>query len=62
MNVKAAINVSQLVAQGMKERGLGGSIVNVSSQAGVAALKSEWLVMREMLSTQAFSRYLYSHN
>lgn len=39
VNVKAAINISQLVAKGMKESGTGGSIVNVSSQAGIGALK-----------------------
>lgn len=31
INVKAVINITQFVAQGMKERGQGGSIVNISS-------------------------------
>ena len=37
VNVKAVLNVSQVVAAGMAERG-GGSIVNISSQASMAAL------------------------
>ncbi|XP_063077280.1 L-xylulose reductase [Engraulis encrasicolus] len=39
INVKAALHVAQLVARGMKERGAGGSIVNVSSQASQSALR-----------------------
>ncbi|GFY73236.1 hypothetical protein TNIN_418731 [Trichonephila inaurata madagascariensis] len=38
INVKAVINISQIVAKGMKERGTGGSIVNISSQAALIAL------------------------
>ncbi|KAG8195669.1 hypothetical protein JTE90_003814 [Oedothorax gibbosus] len=38
VNVKAVVNISQIVARGMKERGEGGSIVNVSSQAAIIAL------------------------
>ncbi|XP_077537814.1 L-xylulose reductase-like isoform X2 [Haemaphysalis longicornis] len=37
-NVKAVINVSQICAKSMKERGVPGAIVNVSSQAGIVAL------------------------
>lgn len=37
-NVKAAINVSQICAKSMKERNVAGAIVNISSQAGIAAL------------------------
>ncbi|KAL3189710.1 hypothetical protein MRX96_021176 [Rhipicephalus microplus] len=37
-NVKAVVNVSQLCAKSMKDRGVGGAIVNVSSQAGIVAL------------------------
>lgn len=33
VNVKAVINVSQVVAEGMIKRKSGGSIVNISSQA-----------------------------
>lgn len=33
VNVKAVINVSQVVAKGMIKQGRGGSIVNISSQA-----------------------------
>ncbi|EZA57458.1 L-xylulose reductase, partial [Ooceraea biroi] len=39
VNVKAVLNVSQVVAKGMIERKSGGSIVNISSQAGQAAFK-----------------------
>ncbi|XP_072522837.1 L-xylulose reductase [Salminus brasiliensis] len=39
VNVKAALHVAQIVARGMKDRGLGGSIVNVSSQASQCAFK-----------------------
>ncbi|XDV45156.1 hypothetical protein PO909_013295 [Leuciscus waleckii] len=39
VNVKAALHVAQIVARGMKERGTGGSIVNISSQASQCALK-----------------------
>jgi L-xylulose reductase len=38
VNVKAVINVSQVVAQSMKATSKGGSIVNISSQASQAAL------------------------
>ncbi|KAL0101481.1 hypothetical protein PUN28_018959 [Cardiocondyla obscurior] len=39
VNVKAVFNVSQVVAKNMIERKKGGSIVNISSQAGYAALR-----------------------
>ncbi|TRY88611.1 hypothetical protein DNTS_028834 [Danionella cerebrum] len=39
VNVKAALHVAQIAARGMKARGTGGSIVNVSSQASQCALK-----------------------
>ncbi|CAL7936368.1 unnamed protein product [Xylocopa violacea] len=39
INVKSILNVSQVVAKNMIERKVGGSIVNVSSQASIAALK-----------------------
>ncbi|XP_012672818.2 L-xylulose reductase [Clupea harengus] len=39
INVKAALHVSQIVARGMKARGGGGSIVNISSQASQCALQ-----------------------
>ncbi|XP_076005758.1 L-xylulose reductase [Genypterus blacodes] len=38
VNVKAVLHVSQIVARGMKARGTGGSIVNISSQASQRAL------------------------
>jgi short-subunit dehydrogenase len=37
INVKAALNVSQVVAKGMIERGTGGSIINVSSTVSLNA-------------------------
>ncbi|XP_068610789.1 L-xylulose reductase [Brachionichthys hirsutus] len=39
VNVKAVMHVSQVVARGMKARGSGGSIVNVSSQASQCAFR-----------------------
>lgn len=39
VNVKAIMNVSQVVAKNMIERNVAGSIVNISSQASQAALK-----------------------
>lgn len=39
INVKAVLHVSQLVSRGMKARGTGGSIVNISSQASQCALR-----------------------
>ncbi|KAF6735097.1 L-xylulose reductase [Oryzias melastigma] len=39
VNVKAVLHVSQIVARGMKARGSGGAIVNVSSQASKRALR-----------------------
>ncbi|CAL1600221.1 unnamed protein product [Knipowitschia caucasica] len=39
VNVKAVLQVSQVVARSMKARGSGGSIVNVSSQASQCALR-----------------------
>lgn len=38
VNLRAAFVISQVVARGMVARGKGGAIVNVSSQAGIAAL------------------------
>ncbi|XP_076305659.1 L-xylulose reductase-like isoform X3 [Tachypleus tridentatus] len=38
VNVKAVINVTQIVSGIMKKQGRGGSIVNISSQAGMVAL------------------------
>ncbi|KAK2584771.1 hypothetical protein KPH14_007095 [Odynerus spinipes] len=40
VNVKAIMNVSQVVAKNMIERNVAGSIVNLSSQASQAALKN----------------------
>jgi len=39
INVKAVVNVSQVVVEDLKRRNVGGSIVHVSSQASQAALK-----------------------
>ncbi|CAL1282587.1 unnamed protein product [Larinioides sclopetarius] len=38
VNVKAVINISQIVAKGMIERKTGGAIVNISSQAAIIGL------------------------
>jgi len=40
VNVKAVVNVSQVVIKGMLERGQGGAIVNVSSKASLIGLKN----------------------
>ncbi|NP_001279223.1 L-xylulose reductase [Callorhinchus milii] len=39
INVKTAMHVSQIVARGLRARGVGGSIVNISSQASQCALR-----------------------
>ena len=39
VNVRAVMIVSQVVARGMIERGTGGAIVNISSQASLVAIK-----------------------
>lgn len=39
VNVKAVVNVTQIVASQMIQRKSGGAIVNISSQASIAALK-----------------------
>lgn len=39
VNLTAVLHVSQIIARGMVQRGKGGSIVNVSSQASMAALQ-----------------------
>jgi len=39
VNLRAALIIGQVVAKGMIARGKGGAIVNVSSQAGVAAVQ-----------------------
>jgi len=39
VNVKSVLNITQVVAKNMIERKSGGSIVNISSQAGKVALK-----------------------
>ncbi|XP_072882191.1 L-xylulose reductase-like isoform X1 [Hemitrygon akajei] len=43
INVKAVLHVGQIIAKGMKCRGSGGSIVNISSQASQRALKDHAL-------------------
>ena len=37
MNLTAVLHVSQIIARGMVERGQGGSIVNLSSQASMVS-------------------------
>lgn len=38
VNIKSVVNISQIVANGMKKKENGGSIVNISSQAALVAL------------------------
>lgn len=40
INVKAVVNISQIVASTMKSRGKGGSIVNISSQTAMIAIEN----------------------
>uniref|UniRef100_A0A3P9N5Z6 Dicarbonyl/L-xylulose reductase n=1 Tax=Poecilia reticulata TaxID=8081 RepID=A0A3P9N5Z6_POERE len=56
VNVKAVLHVSQMVAGGMKTRGSGGSIVNVSSQASQRALRDHTVYCEEQTK-----RVLWSH-
>ncbi|XP_076170907.1 L-xylulose reductase [Ptiloglossa arizonensis] len=56
VNVKPILNVSQVVAKNMIERKVGGSIVNVSSQASQAALKDHTVYCSSKGAVDAMSR------
>jgi len=58
VNVRAVVNVSQLVAEKMIARGTGGSIVNISSQASMAALKDHTLYCGTKAALDMISRVM----
>ena len=58
VNVKAIINITQIVAKGMIERKTGGSIVNVSSQAGLAALKDHLVYCATKSAVDSMTRVM----
>ncbi|XP_075231566.1 L-xylulose reductase-like isoform X2 [Lycorma delicatula] len=57
-NVKAVLNISQVVAKGMVERGKGGSIVNISSQASKAALADHAVYSSSKAALDMLSRVM----
>ncbi|XP_063380734.1 D-erythrulose reductase-like [Cydia fagiglandana] len=56
VNVKAALNVSQIVAKKMIENNIQGSIVNISSQASKAALKDHTIYSASKAALDALTR------
>jgi L-xylulose reductase len=57
-NVKAAINISQIVAAKLIARKAPGSIVNISSQAGVAALKDHLVYCASKAALDSITKVL----
>lgn len=56
INVKAVINCTQHVAKSLKARGVKGSIVNVSSQAGTAGLGDHAVYCASKAAVDGFTR------
>ncbi|XP_041978725.1 D-erythrulose reductase-like [Aricia agestis] len=56
VNVKAILNISQVVARKMIEKGVHGAIVNVSSQASKAALKDHAIYSASKAALDALTR------
>lgn len=56
MNVKALINTTQLVVQNLTKRNAAGSIVNVSSQAGLVGLLHHTVYCASKGAVDAFTR------
>lgn len=56
--MKAIINITQIVAQGMIDRKSGGAIVNMSSQAGLAALADHLVYSAAKGAVDAITRVL----
>ena len=56
VNVKAMMNVSQIVAKDLIKRKVGGSIVNLSSQASEAALKDHAVYCASKGAVQMLTR------
>lgn len=61
INVKAVINVTQVVAKGMIKKGQGGSIVNISSQASKVNLCTKLIVTMMGYQSLSFSGLLTQH-
>ena len=66
MNLKAALNISQVVAKSMVERKTGGAIVNIGSQAGMRALQDHTVYSTSKaglaMMTNAMAFELGKHN
>ncbi|XP_054720205.1 D-erythrulose reductase-like [Uloborus diversus] len=58
VNFKAAVNISQIVADGMKCSGKGGSIVNLSSQAALIALHKHAMYCASKAALDHFSKVM----
>ncbi|KAI8435937.1 hypothetical protein MSG28_004105 [Choristoneura fumiferana] len=56
INVKAVLNISQVVAKKMIEKNIHGSIVNISSQASKAALKDHAIYSASKAALDALTR------
>lgn len=56
INVKAVVNVTQIVAKGMIERKKGGAIVNVSSLAGIVALQDHLIYSASKAAVDAMTK------
>lgn len=57
INVKAIVNISQVVAKDMIKRKVGGSIVNMSSQAAHAALPNHAIYCATKAAVDALTRF-----
>lgn len=58
VNVKAVINVSQVVIKGMLERGEGGAIVNLSSKASMIGLKDHTVYCASKSALDSITRVM----
>lgn len=56
INVKAVLNVSQIVAQDMIKRKTGGSIVNISSQASMVFIKKYFVILDHKLNYRIINK------
>lgn len=61
VNVKAVMNISQIVAKDLIQRKMSGSIVNLSSQASEAALQNHTVYCASKGALQMLTRYLNNH-
>lgn len=58
VNVKAVVNISQIVGMSMKKTGTGGSIVNISSQAAKVALANHALYCSSKGALDQFTKVM----